>query len=133
MLQSRPVLQLVNRHDEYWLIQGHFNLFFIETDFPTLETWYDFASQLHVSTELKVTFYCDENHIIWKEAVKSWVDMDYTYIWNGEQKTFPYILRSSNPSAKPGEVGIGPGNKRSYASHGNYAVFLTSRAIYISC
>ena len=67
-----------------------------------------------------ITFYCDEEHIVWRSDLRAWADTKYTYQdASGTTRHLTYNMRNYDYSAKPGQQGGGT----SYATLGMYIPF----------
>lgn len=64
---------------------------------------------------MNIKFYCQEDHIVWDPSTASWVDIDYTYLVNGQKMRMEYNMHVGNPTQKPGVQGTGA----SYTTLGN--------------
>lgn len=55
--------------------------------------------------KMNISFYCEEDHIVWDSSIVSWVDLDYTYEENGQERAVEYKTNASQPTEKPGSQG----------------------------
>lgn len=90
-------------------------MLFIPGELETVKAMYR-AVEASEHSEMTITFYCHEDHIVWDSDRSSWIDTDYTYaVGNGERKNTRYVMHVGDPSQKPGVQGTGT----SYTTLGN--------------
>lgn len=88
-------------------VKVHYILLFPEWDLEEVKRIYGLLAAIE-STDKTINIYCDEDHIEWNSAKRSWVDTDYTYEdGDGNEQHVVYSLHNPDQGAKPGAQGTG--------------------------